>query len=138
MKHKKRNFAFWTAIMLALLLWGCKKDKVELQKVSDLEYTVTSEERLPAELKSLVDKKKKNPFKMTYRDGEYLYICQGYGEQPKGGYSIQVEDVYFTGNAIYFKSMLIGPLRSEPQTFAPTYPYIAVKIEYRDMTVVFD
>lgn len=106
--------------------------------MTDIEYTVTSEDRLPEELKALIDGKNEQPFKMTYQDGDYLYICQGYGTQPTGGYSIQVDDVYRTSNAIYFSSSLIGPAESELKTEKETRPYIVIKIEYQDMTVVFD
>ncbi len=125
-------------VVLAVLLTGCRADKIDEKKITDLEYTVTSEERLPEELKVLVEGKKEQPFKMTYHDGDYLYICQGYGTQPTGGYSIQVEEVYRTSNAIYFSAVLIGPSATELKTEKETTPYIVVKTEYQDMTVVFD
>lgn len=123
--------------ILILLLSGCGKNEAGQEKKA-LDYTVTSEQRLPEELKNLIDDKKEEPFKMTYQDGAYLYICQGYGAQSTGGYSIQVKDVYRTDNAIYFASTLIGPAGNEPQPEAASYPYIVIKLEYTDMTVVFD
>lgn len=129
----------WICLVLSvMLLVGCRADKIDEKKVTDLEYTVTSEDRLPDELKVLVDGKKAQPFKMTYHDGDYLYICQGYGTQPTGGYSIQVEELYRTSNAVYFSSTLLGPMPSEKKTMKETTPYIVVKTEYQDMTVVFD
>ncbi|MBE5881327.1 MAG: protease complex subunit PrcB family protein [Lachnospiraceae bacterium] len=125
-------------LMLTLFLVGCKGDKLDEEKIKNIEYTVTSEDRLPEELKVLVDGKKQQPFKMTYQDGDYLFICQGYGTQPSGGYSIQVEDVYQTSNAIYFSSTLIGPSQAERKLEKETTPYIVIKTEYQDMTVVFD
>lgn len=137
--NKIRKRSEWICfLMLTLLLVGCKSDKLDEKKLTDIEYTVTSEDRLPEELKVLVDGKKQQPFKMTYQDGDYLYICQGYGTQPTGGYSIQVDDVYRTTNAIYFSSSLIGPSKAELITEKETTPYIVIKIEYQDMTVVFD
>ena len=131
-----RQWIFFAVI--AMLLMGCNVDKIDEKRVTDLEYTVTSEDRLPEELKLLVDGKKQQPFKMTYQDGDYLYICQGYGAQQSGGYSIQVDDVYRTSNAIYFSSTLVGPSASEHRTEKETTPYIVIKIEYQDMAVVFD
>jgi len=125
-------------LMLTLFLVGCKGDKLDEEKIKNIEYTVTSEDRLPEELKVLVDGKKQQPFKMTYQDGDYLFICQGYGTQPSGGYSIQVEDVYQTSNAIYFSSTLNGPSQAERKLEKETTPYIVIKTEYQDMTVVFD
>ncbi len=138
MKQKQKAGIWISMLVLTLFLAGCKSDKLDEQRVKDIEYTVTSQDRLPEELKLLIDGKKEQPFKMTYQDGDYLYICQGYGAQPTGGYSIQVKDVYQTSNAIYFSSALIGPAKTQPQTDVGTYPYIVVKIEYQDMTVVFD
>lgn len=129
----------WICLVLSvMILVGCRADKIDEKKVTDLEYTVASEDRLPDELKALVDGKKTQPFKMTYHDGDYLYICQGYGTQPTGGYSIQVEELYRTSNAVYFSSTLLGPMPSEKKTKKETTPYIVVKTEYQDMTVVFD
>ena len=108
------------------------------KKVRDVEYTVTSEDRLPEELKLLIDGKKQQPFKMTYQDGDYLYICQGFGVQPTGGYSIQVDEMYQTSNAIYFSTILVGPSASDRVVEKETTPYIVIKTEYQDMTVVFD
>ena len=50
--------------------------------------------------KSQEERKAEN-FKLTYSDKQYLYICIGYGEQETGGYSIAVNELYLTDNAIY-------------------------------------
>ena len=120
------------------LLCGCSMVEVSEKKLRDLEYTVQSEDELPAELKEIIVSKKVNPFKMTFEDNGYLYICQGYGSQPTGGYSIQVQKAYVTSNAIYCGSSLIGPAEGEPRTEEPSYPYIVIKTEMSDLTVVFE
>ena len=138
MKKKRTYTGLFCFFVLTVLLVGCRNDRLDEKKVRDVEYTVTSEDRLPEELKVLIDGKKQEPFKMTYQDGDYLYICQGFGIQPTGGYCIQVNEVYQTTNAIYFAATLIGPSASERITNKETMPYIVVKTEYQDMTVVFD
>ena len=50
-------------------------------KVRDLEYTILSEERIPEELLNIIKERQEEPFEMTYSDGEFLYICIGYGKQ---------------------------------------------------------
>ena len=137
---KKNKICIWLLcfLFLSVLLAGCRKDRLDEKKLRDVEYTVTSEDRLPEELKVLIDGKKQQPFKMTYQDGDYLYICQGFGTQPTGGYSIQVDEVYQTSNAICASVTLIGPSASEQITEKETMPYIVIKTEYQDMTVVFD
>lgn len=138
MKKRRKYARLLWFLMLAVFLAGCKRDTLDEKRLRDIEYTVTSEDRLPEELKALIDEKKQQPFKMTYQDGDYLYICQGYGSQPTGGYSIQVDEVYQTSNAIYFSATLIGPSASEQTMEKETMPYIVVKTEYQDMTVVFE
>lgn len=120
------------------MLGGCGVTEVSQEKLRDLDYTVLSEDKLPVELKEIIDTKKQEPFKMTFEDGGYLYICQGYGEQPTGGYSIQVRESYVTSNAIYFAVSLIGPSEGEAQAQDKSYPYIVVKTEYQNLTVVFE
>ena len=134
---KKVKYAFMICVLIILCLTGgCQKMQEEEQV--KLDYTVTSEDRLPEELRILVDGKKREPFKLTYQDGDYLYICQGYGSQPTGGYSIQVENVSRTSNAVYFSATLIGPSAEDMKTEKETTPYIVIKTEYQDLTVVFD
>lgn len=138
MKKNKTRTGLLCFLFLAGILVGCKNDRLDDKRLRDVEYTVTSEDRLPEELKVLIDGKKQEPFKMTYQDGDYLYICQGFGIQPTGGYSIQVDEVYQTSNAICASVTLIGPSASEQVTEKETTPYIVIKTEYQDMTVVFD
>lgn len=124
--------------LLMGMLSGCGIVKVSEDKIRDLEYTVLCEKELPEELLTMIAQKKEEPFKMTFEDAGFLYICQGYGEQPTAGYSICVDDAYVTSNAIYFATSLIGPDAGEPKGNQPTYPYIVIKTEQQDVTVVFD
>ena len=67
-----------------------------------------------------------------------LYICVGYGEQATGGYSITVKELYLTDNAIYVDTNLKGPSPEELQNPVKSYPYIVLKTENMDKTVVFE
>lgn len=135
-----RKHSIRTGFILLLLgmLCGCGKNEEAPEKVRDLELTVVAKENLPEELLQIVESKKSVPFKFTFNDGEYLYICVGYGEQESGGYSITVEDLYLTQNAIYAKTCLIGPGPDVPDDGVYSYPYIVLKTEYLDYSVVFD
>ncbi|MCX4321102.1 MAG: protease complex subunit PrcB family protein, partial [Lachnospiraceae bacterium] len=66
------------------------------EKIKDLEFTVLGEENIPEELKQVIEEKKEKEFKLTYQDGDFLYICVGYGRQETGGYSITVNELYLT------------------------------------------
>ena len=121
-----------------VFLTGCTIIGEETTKLRDLEFTVVSEESLPEELKTMIDEKKSEEFKMTYSDNEFLYIGIGYGEQATGGYSIAVSELYLTENAIYIDTDLIGPSAQDEKTEGASYPYIVVKMEFLDKTVVFE
>lgn len=123
------------------LLAGCAKEKDPMEKIKDLEFTVLAEDNIPEELKTIIDEKKENAFKVTYQDNGFLYICIGYGEQVSGGYSITVNALYLTENAIYADTTLLGPDPADAVSAkknAPSYPYIVIKTEFVDKPVVFN
>lgn len=137
-----RKLKILSALLListaVLVLAGCKKDENEIKKIKDLDFTVVEEADLPGELKEIIDEKKEKPFRLTYSNKDYLYIAVGYGKQNSGGYSIAVEELFLTDNAIYIDTNLIGPSQNEMVTHGVTYPYIVVKLEYMDKKVVFE
>lgn len=135
---KKIEKVFALFAVTALLLCGCQITEGKTEKLRDLEFTVVGEDRQPEELKKILEEKKAEEFKMTYTDQEYLYICIGYGEQPTGGYSITVNELYLTENAIYVDTNLIGPSPEEKGKEGVSYPYVVLKTECLDKTVVFD
>ena len=137
-----KHFKFVPSIMMLLLfsviLSACsfsKKEDTAGQKPVD--FTVVEEEDLPQELLAIIAEKKETGFKLTYSCNGYLYIVQGYGMQNTGGYSISVDNVYETDNAVYFDTTLMGPEKDEKVTEAVTYPYVVVKIENKEKSVVF-
>ena len=129
----------WCLIFLAVwVLAGCGVETQDEEKIKDLEFTVLDPERTPEELRNVLEEKKTEPFKVTYEDEGYLYICVGYGEQQTSGYSIAVEDLYLTSNAIYVKTELLGPDGTEETADAVTCPYLVLKLEYPEQPVVFE
>lgn len=136
----KRVFAPVTAVVLlcfALTLSGCKFTDINSGKVSELDFTVVEDKDLPVELKKLIDEKKENTLRMTYTTKDYTYMVVGYGTQKTSGYSIRVNDVYIGKNAIYVDVSLIGPAADEMVSDTKTTPYIVLKIEKREETVIF-
>ena len=115
---------------------GC--GSTEDLKLRDLEFTVLSEEKIPEQLASMIAEKKEAAFQFTYSDNENLYICVGYGEQQSGGYSIAVNELYLTEENIYVDTNLLGPDSAEKSNKVPSYPYIVLKTEYLDKTVIFE
>lgn len=132
-------------LVVALLAWvfvvrfltACSVEKDDLEKVRDLEFTVVGDTDLPEELKHVIGEKKAAPFKLTYTDGQNLYIVVGYGEQETGGYSISVRELYLTENAIVADTELLGPQAAEQTGSEKSYPYIVIRTEYLEEPVIF-
>ena len=82
--------------------------------------------------------KKGKEFQMTYQSEKELFLIKGYGQQMSGGYSIQVEELGVTSQAIFFKTKLIGPSDTKITLSPPSYPYIVVKMAYRKEPVIFE
>lgn len=136
---KKKVWA-WLESFLLLLIFsvgstGCGTK--ENEKVKDLDFTVVSEELLPAKVTELIEERKEEAFEFTYTDHENLYLCVGYGKQKTGGYSIVIDDLYLTGENIYVDTTLIGPQAGERKSMSPSYPVLVIKTEYMEKPVVF-
>lgn len=133
-----RNKVLLVLLLVALIvaMSACGYEKINKSKVKDLDYTVVSEIEMPKEVIDIVNNRKEMPFKVTYSDKEYTYIIIGYGRQKYSGYSIKVEEVYESKNSICVKTKFEGPTKhTNVETI--TYPYIVIKIECTDKTVVF-
>ncbi len=138
MKRQRITVLLLMIVITVMGLAGCKREDTDIKKIKDLEFTVVEDADLPGELKEIIDEKKENPFKLTYSNKDYLYIVVGYGKQNSGGYSISVDELYLTSNAIYIDTNLIGPSQDDLVAQGVTYPYVVVKIEFIDKRVVFE
>ena len=115
-------------IALEVSLTGCQFIKIEEGERTPLEYTIVKQEEIPPEASELMEQKKEKTFQMTYQVGKVRYLMKGYGEQLTGGYSIQVEEVSESENAVFCKTRLIGPAEDKTGS-EPSYPCIVLKIE---------
>ena len=102
--------------------------KIEEAERTPLKYTVADRSQIPEEAAKLIEEKKEKEFQMVYQKGEDLYLIKGYGRQ--------MTDLSASVNAVFFETKLIGPTE-EVQGGEPSYPYIVVKTEYRDVPVQF-
>lgn len=127
----------WTAILLlGTVLTGCSFVSREEER-TPVDYTVAAQEEIPEELMTMIENQKEQPFQMQYGDQTYLYLTVGYGKQDAGGYSIQVEEVSESEQEIHVTTKLVGPETTEKISEGATYPYIVLKIEFRDKIVMF-
>ena len=116
-------------------IWGTESRTVSNQELKALMESY--KERNRESVRSALEEKKAESFKLTYEAEDSLYLCIGYGEQATGGYSISVNELYLSENAIYFDTNLIGPDPSETVAETVSCPYLVVKTEYLDKPVVF-
>lgn len=136
--RKLRVVKRWILLVILVgMLTGCGIWSEEKVKVGEPEFTILAEEKIPEELMSIMEEKKKEPFKLTYSDRESLYICIGYGEQVTGGYSIAVRDLYLTESSIYVSTELLGPEQAEKGQGIPSFPFIVLKMPYSELPVIF-
>ncbi len=137
-EYQKRILSVFLVCLMCMGVFACGKKQDTMEKIKDLECTVIAEDNLPEELFNKIEQKKSDAFKITFEDKGFLYICVGYGVQETGGYSIAVNDLYETANAIYVDTNLIGPSPEEKSKPVASYPYIVIKTEFIDKPVVFD
>lgn len=124
-------------VILGIQMQGCKiKIVPEEQKQEEIPFVIVSEECIPKELASLIEKRKEQEIKLTYVDGNDRYLVIGYGKQETGGYSIYIKDLYKTENAIYVDTCLMGPKEQKVKN-VPSYPVIVIQISEMGLPVVF-
>lgn len=123
--------------VLLTLLAGCVSRNNETEKLRDLEFTVIDKDLVPPEMEPLLKQNREKPFQITYADQGWLYIAEGYGEQPTSGYSVAVDQLYETETQICVHTYLMGPEKGEKITEKATWPYIVIKLEYIDKDVYF-
>ncbi len=124
--------------LLAMGIVGCGMIQKKSREGKDLDYTVMKEEDFPAQVQKVLEVKKQEEFQMSYQCEGELYLLRGYGIQSTGGYSIQVEYVREIGDEIHIKTKLVGPETREEQKEAISNPYIVVKVDSGNKSVVFD
>lgn len=134
----KRIMRYVAAVLILLVLTGCVSRPVKTEKLRDLDFTVLDKLSVPEEFQEMIETNKHEAFKLTYADGEDLYIAEGYGARLKTGYSVEVAGLYETENAIYIHTNLLGPEKGEETKEITTFPYVVVKLKYIDKNVVFD
>ena len=123
-------------VLLLPVFFGCGKKEDDRSGRSEVDFEVVPKEELPAPLAEAVEENKKDEIRMTYMDGEDLYLVRGYGEQATGGYSISVLECSEDEEKVYLDTRLLGPENPDEISRDPSYPYLALRIDMRDKEVV--
>lgn len=126
-REKNRRQRRWLALVIGsiLLLAGCSQepDKARVPTA----YTIEEERGLPDVLLQAIQENREREIRMTFEDGDDLYLVRGYGKQKTGGYSITVEECEEDSDTLYFTTRLIGP-KEEVRQKEPSYPYLVVRV----------
>lgn len=125
-------------IITGIVVTGCAGKTQPKDKLRDLEFSVLDEKDIPEPLMEVIQKNLKTEMKLSYqKDGE-LYLARGFGEQPTGGYSIAISQVYLAEDGIHGKFQLIGPEHGEKLTETPSYPYVVIQMEDLEESIHFE
>lgn len=135
---RRLSVCFFAVLLLAGLLTGCSMGKERDAARRSVDFTVVEPERIPQELAAIIEENKKEEIRMSYTDGEDMYLIRGYGEQKSGGYSIAVVECSEDEEGIWLDTRLIGPKSQENLSKDPSYPFLVAKIEARDKEVMIN
>lgn len=138
MKVRRNVFFVALTALVTMSIWltACGQ-KEEEKKGKDWDYTVVPTTDCPKDFLAEIEKKKINPFQMTYDDGEYRYLAVGYGEQETNGFSIRVQGLYEKGEALCMETSLTGPGEDQIVSNKKSYPFIVVKTHKTEKKVEF-
>ncbi len=135
--HKRYLYILILLPLFAITFIGCSSGK-NIDKIKDIEFTVVEDKDIPKELKEIIEKKKQSEFRLTYNNEQDMYLVRGYGAQSTSGYSIKVQELFLAEDAIYLSTELTGASQQDLVSQVVSYPYIVVKIEFMDKSVIFN
>ena len=134
----KKMVVILMCVVMGVYINGCDVKNIDRAKLRDLEYTVLEEELIPEEVYEQVIEDMDEFNRKAYVCSDVLYIVVCYGAQPTEGYSIEVDYIYESSNAVLVETTLIGPSGMDKVAQVISYPYIVLKVENVDKTVVFN
>ena len=118
---------WWLPCVLVFLLAGCQGGSTAGEQVP-VAFSVEEERTIPAALRQAIKENEAREIRMTFEDGNDLYLIRGYGEQKTGGYSIAVDACTEDEEKLYLTTRLLGPEDAEKQPKDASYPYIVVRV----------
>lgn len=126
----------WVVILAGLLVC-IKFEAVDKKRVRVLEYEVVLEENIPGEIMGELQGFSKSVCRCSYICSDSLYIVVYYGEQATDGYTVEINELYESSNAIFVETTLKGPTSYKDVKEEESYPYVVLKLKLRDKKVVF-
>ena len=133
----KRIIELGGILWILFVLTGCSVVLKTEGERTGVEYKQMDVRDVPEDLQKEIEERKEEPFQITYRDMEYLYIAEGYGEKEESGYCIEIAECAQTEDAVYIEAILHGP-GGEGSVCETKFPYYVVRLGYTEKPVVFD
>ena len=140
MKRTRWLALLMIAVLMAVLAGCASSDETSTDydpSMPDLEYEIAQAKDLPQKVNEKIFNKQKERFGFTYRDEDVMYIVFGFGEQPTGGYSIQVAALKDGTDKIILEANLLAPGKEEVISPSPSYPVMILKTQDHDKDVSF-
>lgn len=137
-RHGLQICSLFAILFCCIFLCSCQKKDDTEKKEKDLEFTIVSDRDIPANLMTIINNRRQEPFQLTYATADTLYLAVGYGMQKTGGYSIQIPACYLTGKHIVLRTELIGPSEGTQVSQLASYPFVVIKTEMVDLPVKFE
>ena len=133
----KRIVRLGGMVCLLFLLTGCSVDLETEGERKTVEYELMDIRDVPEEMRDEIEERKEEPFKIAYRDMEYLYIADGYGKKEDSGYCVEIRTCEQTEKAIYIEAILHGP-GGEGAVCETEYPFYVIRTGYTEKYVIFE
>lgn len=116
---------------------SCSKIVYDTSFVNSLDYSIVDDIDYPDAIKKIIEENKSQPVFSTYMTNDFLYIIIGYGPQPTDGYSVAINRLFESANAIIVDSTLIGPSKDMNISSSVSYPVTVLKLSRLDKDVIF-
>lgn len=126
----------WIVILIGIVA-AIKLEAIDKKRVRDVSYEMVLPENIPEEIMGELQGFGKDVCRCSYICSDSLYIVVYYGEQVTDGYSVEINQLYESSNAIFVETTLKGPASYKDVKEEESYPYVVLKLKHSDKKVVF-
>ena len=126
----------WVVILVGLVVC-IKFEAMDKKRIKDISYEVVPPENIPGEIMGELQGFGEGVCRCSYICSDSLYIVVYYGEQATDGYTVEINDLYESSNAIFVETTLKGPVSYKDVKEIETYPYVVLKVKLSEKKVVF-
>ncbi len=129
------------SLLSVLFLIGCGTDPSKklqsTEKIDDIPFETLTLDETPQDIKSTIEYKNREKATYVLPDGDDYYIVVSRGEQPTGGYEVEILSVEDWGDSVHVMYKFKDPADDELVTQAITFPLDIVKIKRTKNQVLF-